>query len=247
MFFFFFFSHVWHRALATMQYSSIQSLHNGERALMKARARLANAGARNVHTTLAEDAEQNAFFSTREGVFDRVLVDAACSSSGSWGVNPSHKWSASLPGLIAESVEQQQTLLRRASRMARVGGRLVYVTNSILRAENEKTVERFLESYGAHFRLLPAREIWERVMPGVAWPCAQDVFLKLLPSARVGGYFAAVLERTSDQELPPEPEPAQPKTQVPEVRASDYPQAGVMQASKRPAVARPRSVTAKKQ
>lgn len=225
-----------------MQFASIQSLHNGERALMKARARLAKAGARNVHTSLVETLD-DAFFSTRQGVFDRVLVDAACSSSGSWSVNPSHKWSVSLAGIVAESVEQQQALLRRAARMVRVGGRVVYVTNSILRSENERAVERFLQTFGAQFKVVPARQIWERVLSGAAWPCDQDQFLKLLPSLRVGGYFAAVLERT-DVPLPPEsPETELRKTAPPEARAADFPQAGVMPA---PRLSRPR-LAAKKQ
>jgi hypothetical protein len=216
------------RALATLEFASIQSLHNSMRSLMRARVKLVKMGARKVHLTLLEDELAEAEYGeSREGHFDRVLIDAQCTSSGSWGVNPQYKWSIALPELIVESVEQQQKLLKRAARMVCVGGRIIYVTNSILRIENEKQVEIFLKSYASHFRLLPARQIWERLLPDKPWPCAQDTYLKLQPSWHVGGYFAAVFERTSDLPVPDVPVPA--KIIIPELNPDDYPQRGVMQ------------------
>ena len=73
--------------------------------------------------------------------FDRVCVDAPCLGIGSWRRNPDGKWRAT-PQDLAELVVRQRDILGSAARLVKPGGRLVYVTCSLLRQENEENCIR---------------------------------------------------------------------------------------------------------
>ena len=75
--------------------------------------------------------------------FDRVFIDAPCTGTGTWRRNPDAKWRLT-PEDLAELTALQAEILDSAERLVRPGGRLVYVTCSLLREENEAQVERFL-------------------------------------------------------------------------------------------------------
>jgi 16S rRNA (cytosine967-C5)-methyltransferase len=75
--------------------------------------------------------------------FDRILVDAPCSSTGVIRRHPDIKL-LRRPGDIAPLAKVQSEILESASRMLAPGGRLVYSTCSILPEENERVVERVL-------------------------------------------------------------------------------------------------------
>lgn len=79
------------------------------------------------------------------GVFDLVLVDAPCSGTGTLRRNPDLKWRLS-PALLAESVALQKKLLERAAGWARAGGRIAYVTCSLLPQENEEVASWAISS-----------------------------------------------------------------------------------------------------
>ena len=77
------------------------------------------------------------------GPFDLVLVDAPCSGSGAWRRQPEAKWRLDAARLAALA-ETQAAILDAAAELNRPGGRLVYVTCSLLEAENEGQVAAFL-------------------------------------------------------------------------------------------------------
>lgn len=87
-----------------------------------------------------------------EGAFDRVLVDAPCSGTGTLRRNPEMRWRISLADIQDLSTRQAQILVN-ASRMVRMGGRLVYSTCSVEPEENEQVVSKFLDGNDS-FRLL---------------------------------------------------------------------------------------------
>jgi 16S rRNA (cytosine967-C5)-methyltransferase len=134
--------------------------------------------------------------------FDRVLVDAPCTGSGTWRRNPDARTRTNATDL-AELAAKQGAILEDASELVRPGGRLVYATCSLLPEEDEMQIERFLERH-ADFVVKPVPGLWAELCPGVAPPGAQDgssapgegPFMALSP-ARHGtdGFFAAVLER----------------------------------------------------
>jgi 16S rRNA (cytosine967-C5)-methyltransferase len=77
---------------------------------------------------------------------DRVLVDAPCSGSGTWRRRPEEAWRLTedqLRGLA----RTQADILHRASALVRPGGRLVYVTCSVLAAENADIVSAFAAAH----------------------------------------------------------------------------------------------------
>jgi 16S rRNA (cytosine967-C5)-methyltransferase len=76
-------------------------------------------------------------------VCDLVLVDAPCSGTGAWRRKPEGKWRLT-PAELAGFPPLQDAILDAASAHLRPGGRLVYATCSLLRAENEERVAAFL-------------------------------------------------------------------------------------------------------
>ncbi|MFZ5791797.1 MAG: RsmB/NOP family class I SAM-dependent RNA methyltransferase [Pseudomonadota bacterium] len=161
--------------------------------VMRAATRLRRAGVHNVERR-ALKSERDPWVKRHAGDFDRVLVDAPCSGSGTWRRNPDQKWRLTREGLD-ELIALQARILESACRLVKPGGRLVYATCSLLTAENEAQVERFL---GAHpgFAPLPVPAVWAQA---VGTPCpVEGPWLRLTP-ARHGtdGFFAAILERRS--------------------------------------------------
>ena len=124
--------------------------------------------------------------------FDRVLVDAPCTGTGTWRRNPDARWRLK-PADLVELPALQAQILDSAQRLVRPGGRLVYVTCSLLREENEDQVARFLAAH-ADFALVPVASVWREAVGG---DCpARGEMLRLTP-ARHGtdGFFVAILAR----------------------------------------------------
>jgi 16S rRNA (cytosine967-C5)-methyltransferase len=149
--------------------------------------RLRRAGVHNVERHLIEAGDKWA--KRRAGSFDRVLVDAPCTGTGTWRRNPDARLRLTEADL-AELLPKQAVILDQAATLVRNGGRLVYATCSLLAEENEDQVSAFLTRH-AGFALVPLPRAW----PGGAPPNPGE-FLSLTP-ARHGtdGFFAAVLER----------------------------------------------------
>src|SRR5580700_10191184 len=105
--------------------------------------RLRRAGVSNVERQ-ALKSERDPWVKRHAKSFDRVLVDAPCLGVGSWRRNPDAKWRAT-PQDLAELEVRQHDILASAARLVKPGGRLAYVTCSLLREENEAQAERFLE------------------------------------------------------------------------------------------------------
>jgi 16S rRNA (cytosine967-C5)-methyltransferase len=159
--------------------------------LERAGRRLRRAGVGNVERRVLSS-EHDKWVKRHAGAFDRVLVDAPCLGTGTWRRNPDAKWRAG-PKDLAELVERQQQILRSAARLVRPGGRLIYVTCSLLREEDATQAETFL---GVHpdFVPYPIAKVWEETIGG-HYPGGSD-FLCLTP-ARHGtdGFFIAIFER----------------------------------------------------
>lgn len=77
------------------------------------------------------------------GQADLVLVDAPCTGSGTWRRNPDAKWRVR-PGALAERIKDQAEVLARAAKLVRPGGRIAYITCSMLPEENDEAIRAFL-------------------------------------------------------------------------------------------------------
>ena len=74
---------------------------------------------------------------------DIVFVDAPCTGTGTWRRNPDAKWRMR-PGALEQRVKEQDEVLAGAARFVKPGGRILYVTCSVLIEENEARVAAFL-------------------------------------------------------------------------------------------------------
>jgi 16S rRNA (cytosine967-C5)-methyltransferase len=79
-----------------------------------------------------------------DGKADLVLVDAPCTGTGTWRRNPDAKWRVR-PGSLETRQREQATVLDRAADLVRPGGRIAYVTCSVLSEENDAAVDGLLE------------------------------------------------------------------------------------------------------
>jgi 16S rRNA (cytosine967-C5)-methyltransferase len=152
--------------------------------------RLRRAGVHNVERHLVTAGDK--WLKRRAGTFDRVLVDAPCSGTGTWRRNPDARLRLKESDL-SELVPKQASILDDAQTLVRKGGRLVYATCSLLEEENEAQVRGFLLRH-PDFALIPLARAWPLPQPA---PCGGD-FLSLTPARhRTDGFFAAVLERVA--------------------------------------------------
>ena len=150
--------------------------------------RLRRAGVHNVERHLVEAGDK--WLKRRAGTFDRVLVDAPCTGTGTWRRNPDARLRLKEIDL-AELLPKQAGILDTAQSLVRKGGRLIYATCSLLAEENEAQVTAFLYRH-PEFVVIPLAKAWPLDIPV---PNSGD-FLSLTP-ARHGtdGFFTAVLER----------------------------------------------------
>ncbi len=160
--------------------------------------RLRRAGLHNVETRLLTS-ESDPWIKRHKGGFDRVLVDAPCSGTGTWRRNPDARWRAPDLGLDA-LVALQARILASAARLVKPGGRVVYATCSVLWEENEAQVAAFLAAHPA-FRTVPLPE----AAPDLAHAVTGD-HLSLTPARHdTDGFFAAVLQREAAPPAPKQP------------------------------------------
>ena len=150
------------------------------------RAGLTNVTARPVTaegTTLPTEA--------RPGGWDRVLVDAPCSGTGTLRRNPEARWRLTADVVRAFPPRQLALLVTYAPLVA-VGGRLIYATCSVVDAENEGVVSRFVAERDDFVRV-PVKEVWGKERAATV---GDGLTLRLAPHTHdTDGFFAAVLRR----------------------------------------------------
>lgn len=157
--------------------------------------RLKRAGVRNAQIHPAGKAGKAAL-EALNGRMDRVLVDAPCTGSGTWRRRPDAKWRVT-PQALAKRVEEQAAALDEARNYVRPGGYLVYVTCSMLPAENEHQVYAFGERHPG-WELLSAGEAWQELFGfDKPQPWSEDLNCITLTPASTGtdGFFFAVMQR----------------------------------------------------
>lgn len=120
---------------------------------LKKRARRAGAG--NIETRVIESSKT---IKRLENSADRLLLDVPCSGLGVIKRNPDAKWKLSVD-FIERVKELQQHILADYSTMVKPGGLMVYSTCSLLPSENQKQVEKFLESRKEQFELVEQKLI----------------------------------------------------------------------------------------
>ncbi|MAT72444.1 MAG: rRNA cytosine-C5-methyltransferase [Planctomycetaceae bacterium] len=135
------------------------------------------------------------------GRFDRVLLDAPCSSEARFDCRDPASWQYWGPRKIAECARKQKALLRSAVDATRVGGRVLYCTCSLAPEENELVVAHTLRRLQGTVELLPLKLPVPNVQPGLAeWqgktlPGELALCRRILPTEQMDALFLALLEK----------------------------------------------------
>jgi 16S rRNA (cytosine967-C5)-methyltransferase len=174
----------------------IYATDSDKRRLAPIHARVARAGARNIQILTPKGIGD--VLADLTGRADRVLIDAPCTGIGAWRRNPDAKWRMR-PGALEIRVQEQAALLDRAAGLVKPGGRIVYVTCSLLGEENGDQVRGFLARH-AEFTLVPpadlTRPLGERALVFARAALMTAEGLLMTPRrTETDGFFVSVLSR----------------------------------------------------
>lgn len=181
-------------AAETQNKGQIYAYDSDGRRLMPIYARLERAGARNVQVR-APRGQADVLSDLRERC-DLVVVDAPCTGSGTWRRNPDAKWRMR-PGALDQRMKDQDEAIRNAARFVKKGGRLLYITCSLLRQENEERLSAFLGEAPDFASMDPAEMVRRAGLPMLV-EHARGSGLRLSPATTgTDGFFIAMLTRAA--------------------------------------------------
>jgi 16S rRNA (cytosine967-C5)-methyltransferase len=131
---------------------------------------------------------------------DLVLIDAPCTGTGTWRRNPDAKWRMR-PGALEVRLKDQVAVLDRAAALTKPGGRIAYITCSVLPPENGGQIREFVARHPEFAVVPPVQTI------AVLWDKAEDFAAATLQSPegllmtprRTGtdGFFVSILKRNA--------------------------------------------------
>jgi 16S rRNA (cytosine967-C5)-methyltransferase len=132
------------------------------------------------------------------GHINLVLIDAPCTGTGTWRRNPDAKWRVR-PGSVQQRKKTQAELLDRAAALLARGGRIAYITCSVLAEENGEQVQAFLQRR-TDFTTVPAAEMANALgdLAAAFLPAALITAEGLLMTPRrtqTDGFFVSALAR----------------------------------------------------
>jgi 16S rRNA (cytosine967-C5)-methyltransferase len=169
-----------------------------KRQLAPIHERITRAGARNIQVrTPRGEADVLTDLAAR---IDVALIDAPCTGTGAWRRNPDAKWRVR-PGALADRLRQQEVLLDRAVPLLKAGGRIAYITCSVLQEENGDQVDAFLERH-RDFTVVPPRELAAACLGERSFMFCQAAKLSdegVLMTPRTtdtDGFYVAVMRKT---------------------------------------------------
>jgi 16S rRNA (cytosine1407-C5)-methyltransferase len=135
--------------------------------------------------------------------FDRVMLDAPCSSEARVRLNEPDTWAHWSPRKVKETSRKQRKLLRSALESVKVGGRVVYSTCALSPEENEGTITDVLKRFEGEVEVLPHTLEGIPSLPGLTeWegealdPRCEHA-LRVAPNGLYDAFFLCVLERRS--------------------------------------------------
>ena len=138
-------------------------------------------------SVMQRDARQlDDFFS-----FDKILLDAPCSGSGTINLEDERTYNSFNEELITRSIKTQQELLRKAIKILKKGGELIYSTCSILKEENENNIKEILKI--PNIELVPIENDLFKNIPTL--PTTIPGTICVCPTELYEGFFISKLKR----------------------------------------------------
>jgi 16S rRNA (cytosine967-C5)-methyltransferase len=185
-------------AAAMDNHGQIYATDIDKRQLAPIHERIARAGARNVQVRTPRGEDD--VLADLAGRADLVLIDAPCTGTGTWRRNPDAKWRVR-PGALAERQKQQATLLDRAVSLTKPGGRIAYITCSVLSEENGDQIRAFTGRHPDFSVEKPAemtQALGERAYLFARAALISEEGLLMTPRRTdTDGFFVSVLRRSS--------------------------------------------------
>jgi 16S rRNA (cytosine967-C5)-methyltransferase len=129
---------------------------------------------------------------------DLVMIDAPCTGTGTWRRNPDAKWRMR-PGALEVRLKDQTEVLDRAASLVKPGGRIAYITCSVLPPENGEQIRGFVTRH-PEFTVVPSAQttavLWDKA-EDFAGATLQSPEGLLMTPRRTGtdGFFVSVLKR----------------------------------------------------
>jgi 16S rRNA (cytosine967-C5)-methyltransferase len=182
-------------AAAMENKGQLYATDDDKRRLAPIHDRMARSGARNVQVRTPKSIGTE--LGDLKGRIDLVLIDAPCTGTGAWRRNPDAKWRIR-PGALEQRAKEQIAVLERAVPLVKAGGRIVYVTCSVLEEENGAQVRAFVTRH-PEFSILPPAEVAQAIARADDFLAAALVTEQglLMTPRRTGtdGFFVSVLRR----------------------------------------------------
>lgn len=150
------------------------------------RYNLEKQGANHVNLMLEDARKLSEFFS-----FDKILLDAPCSGSGTISINDSKAEKYYTEELVKRSIKTQKELLVKASNIIKKEGEIIYSTCSILKEENEEVVKEVMQK--ADLEIIPI-DI-SKFKDVSLLPTKIEGTLCVLPNELYEGFFVAKLKK----------------------------------------------------
>ncbi|MBR5154342.1 MAG: RsmB/NOP family class I SAM-dependent RNA methyltransferase [Alphaproteobacteria bacterium] len=126
--------------------------------------------------------------------FQRFIIDAPCSGSGTWRRSPDAKFRLTLKKL-EETTKTQEEILEFGANHVKDGGELIYITCSVFPEENEEQIEKFLKKH-PNFEVLNHKELWKDILDINVYPFDSERYLKFSPlNTKTDGFFFCALKK----------------------------------------------------
>jgi 16S rRNA (cytosine967-C5)-methyltransferase len=183
-------------ALAAMMenHGQLYATDGDMRRLAPIHDRLTRAGVRNVQVRTPRGGADAV--TDLNGKIDCVLVDAPCTGIGTWRRNPDAKWRLR-PGSLEVRRKEQATVLDRAAALVKPGGRIVYITCSILPEENDDALAAFMERHAGFTPVKPAEMLASarlKSLQKITRPTSYGLQLTPLKTGTDGFYVAILMK-----------------------------------------------------
>ncbi len=142
-------------AAAMDNHGQIYATDSDKRRLAPIHARLERAGVRNAQVRTPQAGKD--VLADIAGTIDLVVIDAPCTGTGTWRRNPDAKWRIR-PGALEQRCREQAEIFSRAATLTKPGGRIAYITCSLLDEENGAQVRGFLARH-PDFAIIPPADV----------------------------------------------------------------------------------------
>ena len=143
-------------------------------------------GVKNVNVMVTDARRLESFFS-----FDKILLDAPCSGSGTFDLSNEKNYRGFTEILINKCMNSQSALLNKALSVLKVGGEMIYSTCSILPCENDEQIRKILNKYSCE--TVPLDNQIVSHLPLL--PCSLENAICVCPTDIFEGFFVVKIRK----------------------------------------------------